>query len=108
MKKTLLSLTVALASMFALSAYAQSDKPGESRAAPSAPATKEEKASAKAARKEEGAKAAKTDTHSDTPNSTASKKVSKSEKDAAKAKRKTEGAATAKEQKSDATPTQKP
>lgn len=107
MKKVLLSLSVLLASMFAANAYAQKDVPGEGKAAPSAPATKEEKASAKAARKEEGKKATKEDTHSDMPATTATKKVSKEEKAAAKAKRKAAGAEATKEPKVDTSPTSK-
>ena len=107
MKKTLLTLSIALASLLAANAYAQKDVPGEGRAAPSAPATKEEKATAKAARREEGAKVSKQDTHSDKPTSTATKKVSKAEKDAAKSKRKTAGADATKATKVDKDPTAK-
>jgi len=59
MKKTLLTLSVLLASMLAVNAYAQKAAPGEDRAAPAASATKEEKAAAKDTRKTEGSKAAK-------------------------------------------------
>ena len=96
MKKSLLSLALALASMLAVNAYAQKAAPGEDRAVPAASATKEEKAAAKDARKTEGAKAAKSGAESDKPSTTASKKTTKAEKDAAKAKRKTEGAEAAK------------
>lgn len=107
MKKVLLSLSVLLASMLAANAYAQKDVPGEARATPSAPATKEEKAAAKETRKEEGKKAVKEDTHSDKPATTASKKVSKEDKAAAKAKRKAAGAEATKAPKVDTSPTSK-
>ena len=64
MKKTLLTLSVVLAQMLAVSAFAQSKgeaDPAQSKAAPSAPATAAEKAQAKATRRAEGAKAAKAD-----------------------------------------------
>ena len=108
MKKTLLTLSLLLASMLAVNAYAQKAAPGEDRAAPAASATKEEKVAAKGARKTEGAKAAKAGAESDKPETTATKKVSKAEKDAAKAKRKTAGAEAPKEPKVDSTPTPKP
>ncbi len=99
MKKSLLTLTVALASMFAASAFAQKDVPGEGRAAPAAKATPAEKADAKAKRKVEGAAAAKADQPGEKPTNAASKKVAQSEKAAAKAKRKAEGAAATKSKK---------
>lgn len=64
MKKSLLTLSVAIAAMLAANAFAQADKAGETKAAPSAPATAAEKAEAKQARKAEGktvAKSTKTD-----------------------------------------------
>jgi len=96
MKKTLLTISLLLASMLAVNAYAQTAAPGQDRAVPAASATKEEKAAAKDARKAEGSKAAKSGAESDKPSTTASKKTTKAEKDAAKAKRKTEGAEAAK------------
>jgi hypothetical protein len=98
MNKTLVTLSIALASLFATSAFAQKDAPGETKAAPAAAATKSEKAAAKQARKAEGAVAAKTEATGDAqPTSMGKTKVvSKEEKALAKAKRKTEGAAAAK------------
>ena len=63
MKKIILPLSIALAQMLAVSAFAQTstgqaDASG-SKAAPSAPATPAEKATAKTERKTEGATAAK-------------------------------------------------
>lgn len=93
MKKTLLTLSIALAQMLAVGAFAQSKgeaDPAQSKAAPSAPATAGEKAKAKATRKAEGAKAAKADQPGGTgPESTGVAKVAtKDEKAAAKASRK--------------------
>lgn len=92
MKKTLLTISVVLAQMLAVSAYAQTKgeaDPALSRAAPSAPTTPAEKAKAKAARKAEGAQAAKADAPGGTgPEPTGVAKVAtKEEKAAAKAKR---------------------
>jgi hypothetical protein len=106
MKKTLLTLSLLLASMLAVNAYAQKAAPGEDRAAPSASATKEQKAAAKDKRKAEGATAAKSGADSDKSETTASgKKTSKAEKDAAKANRKTAGAEATKAPKVDSSPT---
>jgi hypothetical protein len=101
MKKTVLTLSTVLACLFAASAFAQKDVPGEARAAPSAPATKAEKAAAKTARKGEGAAVAKTATGADDqPAAMGKAKVSsKSDKALAKAKRKSEGAEAAKSMK---------
>lgn len=97
MKKTVLTLSLALASLLAVNAYAQTTGPGQDKAAPSAPATAAEKAAAKKARLEEGKGVAKTaEGVTDKPSTTATKKVARSEKDAAKAKRKAEGAAASK------------
>ena len=98
MKKTLLALTVALAAAFA--ANAQTAAPGQDRSVPSAPATKDEKAAAKDARKEEGKKVSKTMDVSDKPSSSGkAKSTTTAEKKAAKDKRKAEGAAATKEPK---------
>lgn len=93
MKKTLLTLSIALASLFATSAFAQKDAAGEARAAPSTPATQAEKDAAKSARKTIGAEAAKKGPDaSDQPGSMGKTKVvSKSDQALAKAKRKAEG-----------------
>lgn len=94
-----LLLTIAAASLLAGTAFAQSDKPGETKAAPSAPATVTEKATAKAARKAEGKAVAKTAQAGDDRPATASKKASKADRKAAAAKRKAEGAAVSKQPK---------
>lgn len=99
MKKQLLTLSIALASLFATSAFAQKDVAGEARAVPAAKATPAEKAAAKDARKAEGAVAAKTSQPGEKPTNAASKKVAKADKEAAKAKRKAAGAAAAKSKK---------
>lgn len=93
MKKTLLTVSIVLAQMLAISAFAQTKgeaDPAQSKAAPSAPATAAEKAQAKATRKAEGAKAAKADAPGGTgPEPTGVAKVAtKDEKAAAKASRK--------------------
>lgn len=90
MKKSL--LIAAIAALFAAQAFAQADKPGESKAAPSTPATKAEKAAAKQSRKAEGTTAAKSQHGDDSPASGGvAKKNTKAEKAAAKSKRKAEG-----------------
>ena len=92
MKTSLLTITVAAASLFAASAFAQKDVPGEDRGAPAYKAAPSEKASAKAARRAEGAKVAKTDQPGDDrPSTTAKAKVTDTEKALAKAKRKAAG-----------------
>lgn len=98
MKKAVLTLSIALASLFAANAYAQKDVPGEARAAPSAKATQAEKDAAKQARKAEGSATAKTASMADDQPSSAGKAkvASKTDKEQAKAKRKTEGAEAAK------------
>ena len=98
MKKTLLALTAALVAVFA--AHAQTAGPGQDRSVPAAAATKEEKAAAKDARKEEGKKVSKTMDVSDKPSTTAkAKAATPAEKKAAADKRKAEGAAATKEPK---------
>lgn len=102
MKKVVLTLGLALASLLAANAYAQADVPGEARAAKSEPATKAEKAEAKAARKSEGKKVAKaTKSHADASpdNMGTAKAHSKAERKAAAAERKAAGKAAAKEPK---------
>jgi hypothetical protein len=92
MKKTLLTVSIVLAQMLAVSAFAQTKgeaDPAQSKAAPAAPATATEKAQAKATRKAEGAKVSKGAKADQGPESTGVAKVaSKEEKAAAKAKRK--------------------
>lgn len=107
MKKILLTLSVALATAFAANAFAQADKPGESKAAPSETATKAEKAEAKAARKTTGKAVAKgTKSHGDADTSTmgTAKSHTKAQRKAAAAKRKAEGKDATKEPKDQAGP----
>ena len=62
MNKLVLSLSLVVAQMLAVSAFAQSKgeaDPEQAKAIPSAPATKAEKAAAKSTRKAEGSKVAK-------------------------------------------------
>ena len=100
MLKMFLITCAAAVALFTSSAFAQSDKAGESRAAPAKPATKEEKAAAKEKRRATGKDTAKADEGrtEDKPNTgTSTKKKSTSEeKAAAKSKRKAEGAEAAK------------
>lgn len=93
MKKSLLTLTIAIASLFAGAAFAQKDVPGEGRAVPAAKVTPAEKEQAKAARKAAGAKVAKADQPGDDKPSTTSTRtnLSDAEKAQAKAKRKAAG-----------------
>jgi hypothetical protein len=93
MKKTLFTLSIVLAQMLAVGAFAQSKgeaDPAQSKAIPSAPATPAEKAQAKATRKAEGAAAVKNAGPADATNkSTGIAKVATTEEKAsAKAKRK--------------------
>jgi NADH-quinone oxidoreductase subunit C/WASH complex subunit FAM21 len=97
MVKTTLTICAAVAALIASSAYAQSDKAGEDKAAPSAPATKQEKQDAKAKRKATGKDvAAKDEGRVDSNGTAGTKKVSADEKAAAKKKRKAAGAEAAK------------
>ena len=103
MKKAVLTLSIVLASLLGASAFAQSKgeaDPEQSKAMPTKPATKAEKAAAKTARKAEGKKIAKeTKAGDDQPGSTATHSTSKSDRKVAKSKRKTEGAKATKEPK---------
>ena len=101
MLKTCISRSALFAAALILSAplYAQQDKPGEARAAPSKPATSEEKAAAKAQRKTTGKEVSKEgEGRLEDPAvpATKSKKYTKDEKAAAKAKRKETGKAVSK------------
>jgi len=97
MLKTTLTLLAAAAALLASSAYAQSDKPGEDKAAASKPATKQEKQDAKMKRKATGKDVAAQDQGRVDANDTAgTKKVSAEDKALAKAKRKAAGAEAAK------------
>lgn len=107
MKKSLLAVSVAIASLLAANAFAQADKPGESKAAPSAPATAAEKAEAKQARKAEGKTVAKsTKTNADaSPESMGTRKShTKPQHKAARAHRKAEGTKATKEPKDQSGP----
>ena len=99
MNKTLLAVTLGLAQMLAVSAFAQVK--GEvdescSRAIPAAKCTPAEIAAAKAARKVEGTAAAKANKAEDPAPIGVAKKATKAERKAAAAKRKTEAAAALK------------
>ena len=100
MKTIVLSVSLALAQLLAVSAIAQSRgeaDPAQSKAIPSAPATAAEKAAAMQTRKAEGSAVSKAGVVSDRPSTTAkAKAATKEERAAAKAKRKTETAAALK------------
>ena len=92
MKKIALTLSVALASLLATTAFAQSKgeaDPAQSKAIPAKAATADEKAEAKIKRKAEGSAAAKSGAESEKPASAGTAKVaSKEEKKQAAIKRK--------------------
>lgn len=94
MKKIVLSVSLALASLLAVNAYAQSKgevDEAQSRAIPSAKATPAEKAAAKAARKAEGKAAVKESaapTGTEKESAGVAKKATKAERKAAAAERK--------------------
>lgn len=92
MNKLVLSLSLVLAQMLAVSAFAQTKgeaDPAQSKAIPSAPATKAEKATAKQTRKAEGAAIAKTSKTDADPSSLGTAKVAtKAERKAAAKQRK--------------------
>lgn len=96
MKKIALTLSVALASLLATASFAQpkgeADAEG-AKALPAKAATKEEKATAKQARKTEGAKVAKSHATSGDqgPNALQTQKISKTDKKSAAIKRKAAG-----------------
>jgi hypothetical protein len=97
MKKIVLSVSLALAQLLAVSAIAQVKgevDPAQSKAIPSAPATPAEKAAAKAARKAEGKTVAPISAGAaqEASNKSAgtAKKATKAERKAAAAKRKAE------------------
>jgi hypothetical protein len=95
MKTLVLSLSLALAQMLAVSALAQSKgeaDPAQSKAVPSAPATADQKAAAKSARKSEGALAVKQLPAADASNKSmgVAKVATKEERKAATLKRKAE------------------
>jgi hypothetical protein len=99
MGKTLIATcAAALLAVFASAAYAQTDTPGEGRAAPSKPATKAEKQAAKEKRRSTSKDVVKKD-EGRTDRSTSSgkaKSASAEEKAAARSKRQAAGKETAK------------
>lgn len=100
MKKFALALCAAAAALIASNvALAQSDTAGESRAAPSKPATKAEKKDAQAQRRATGKSVAKSDEGrlDDKAMPEAKKKATAEEKAAGKAHRKAAGTQAAKE-----------
>lgn len=93
MKKSLITVAIALVSLLGANAFAQKPAPGEDRASSAAKAAAAEKARAKANRKVEGAQVAKSyQPGDDRPSTAASAKAASAEKLAAKAKRKAAGA----------------
>jgi hypothetical protein len=93
MNKLVFSLSLALAQMLAVSAIAQTRgeaDPAQSKAIPSQPATKAEKAAAKSQRKAEGAQASKSHKTGDADPSSlgTARKTTKEERAAARQKRK--------------------
>jgi hypothetical protein len=98
-------VAMAVASLAGTHALAQSDKPGEDRAATVAPATPAEKAQARQARKAQSRALARSDrndadTYQDPPRPRS--KLTKAERKAAAAKRKAEGADAARQAKDSA------
>ena len=92
MNRIILAAGLALAQLFAVNAMAQSKgeaDPAQSKAIPSKPATAEEKAAAKAARKTEGKAAAKEFTGGEKPDTAGKAKVATKEQrtEAAKARK---------------------
>lgn len=99
MKKSLLTLSVVVASLLGMNAFAAGEGgPSQDQSVPAAKATKTEKSTAKVKRKAEGAEAAKSGLDAgDQPTSSGVRKAAtKEEKALAKAKRKSEGAAASK------------
>ena len=101
MNKIVLSVSLALAQLLAVNAFAQSKgeaDPAQSKAAPSAPATAGEKAAAKEIRKAEGKSAVKSATAVDASNKSMgqAKVASKEERAAAAKKRKVAAASSLK------------
>ena len=94
MFKFSLAIGAVVAALIAPPVFAQSDTAGEARAAPSKPATKEEKKAARAKRQAHGKELAKQDQGrlEDSPTKgTSSKKATPEEKEAAKAARQAAG-----------------
>jgi hypothetical protein len=99
MIKSLLAAAAVAALCASPIAHAQSDTPGDGRAATTKPATKSEKEAAKQSRKSAGKEVVKKDEGrlDDTSGSAGkAKSATAQEKSAAKSKRKTEGSAAAK------------
>jgi hypothetical protein len=88
-----LSLALALAALFAGSAFAQTAGPGQDRSVTSAPATATQKAAAKSDRKAEGKAAVKNEAPDASPGGAGvAKSATPAERKTAAAKRKAEGA----------------
>jgi hypothetical protein len=103
MKKTALSLGIAVAQMFAVGAFAQGEVGGVKQPPSATPASPQERAAAKAERRVEGAEAVKQNKDGEVGRSKApppAAKVSPEEKAAARAKRKAEGSEAIKQQPS--------
>lgn len=89
MNRIILAVSLAIAQVFAVSAMAQTKgeaDPAQSKAIPSKPATAEEKAAAKSARKAEGSVAAKSFTGGEKPEGAGKAKVATKEQRAEAAK----------------------
>jgi len=89
MNRIILAASLAIAQIFAVSALAQTKgeaDPAQAKAIPSKPATAEEKATAKSARKAEGSAAAKSFTGGESPQSVGKAKVATKEQRAEAAK----------------------
>lgn len=103
MKKSLLTLSIALAGLLAAPAFAQGKgeaDPDGAKAVPSKPMTKAEKLAAKKTRKAEGRQVAKSaSTADDQPSTAAASGVPKAERQAARSKRLDAGAKATKEPK---------
>lgn len=103
MKKTVLSLGIAVAQMFAVGAFAQGEVGGVKKPPPATPASPQEKAAAKAERKAEGAEAVRQNKDGEVGRVKApppATKATPEDKAAARAKRKAEGAEAIKTQPS--------
>jgi hypothetical protein len=96
--KIIMALTVSLAALLAPVAQAQQNVPGEAKAAPSKPATTDEKRAARAARNEAGRDIASKDLgRTDKPTPPPSTSVSKGERASARAQRRSTGKGVARQ-----------
>lgn len=102
MKKAILTIGLAVASLLGANAFAQADKPGETKSVPAYKPSPDEKAQVNQERKAEGRKIARsTKSHADaSPESMGMRKSStKADRSLANAKRKSEGRKVAREPK---------